>query len=97
MSDRKWTVDDVQRLVALAEQVVADCERQYGGYSTNGAMYRSLVDALTPFQTDPDAELVKAIQDIRFEPAQDFSPIRVDATRRIIAAVRDHDAKAVAK
>lgn len=84
MDDRKWTVDDVHRLVEAVKEI-----------KSSGHIHHYTLDiALAPFQPDPDEELVKAIQDIRFEPDQDFSPIRIDATRRIIAAVRDHDAKA---
>ena len=88
-SDRKWTVDDVQQLVEAASSVLNDEHTKL-----RGSLWHELRTALAPFQPDPDAELVTQIQRIR---SGDGIIQQDDTNRAIIAAVRDHDAKAVAK
>lgn len=94
-SDRKWNVEDVQRLVEAATNILDPGRAESNGYRCIGlesitADY--LRDALAPFQPDPDAELVETVRHLR-----ESHPNYPEHCRAIIAAVRDHDAKAVSK
>ena len=104
MSDRKWTVDDVQQLVEAASSVLNDEHTKL-----RGSLWHELRTALAPFQPDPDAELVEAMAEAIFvlhaqahwgtweNASPDDRRMSYDTARAALAAVRDHDAKAVAK
>jgi hypothetical protein len=88
MSDRRWTVDDVQALVSASMKV----DDMYRAHCVVPEYIESLQTALAPFQPDPDAELVLRARVILDEDGSGFRDEWVDPRiRAIIAAVREHD------